>query len=111
MVKVEEIGGKWCALRWASWANSGSGSWLLTHGPYETKQAVLIAISDEPDLAQVPGLLPYRILAEADRLEELRGVAAYFRGFGPRPPLWDEHSSRFIFEMREHARHLIGGGR
>lgn len=110
MVKVEEIGGKWYALRWTSWANSGNGRWLLTHGPYETKQHAVTAISEERDLAQVPGLLPYRILAEADRLEELRGVAAYFSGFGPRP-LWAEHSSRFIFEMRENARHLIRGGK
>lgn len=109
VVKVEEIGGKWYALRWTSWANSGSGRWLLTHGPYGTKQHAVTAISEERDLTHVPQLLPYRILAEADRLEALRVTAGYFRGFGLRP-LWEEHSSRFIFEMREHARKLIGGG-
>ncbi|HOM99511.1 MAG TPA: hypothetical protein PLM33_04575 [Acidobacteriota bacterium] len=109
VVRVEQIpSGRWIVLRWASWAKDGRGSWLILHGPVDTKEAALVAASGEHDLRAVPQLLPYRILAEADRMADLCAAAVYFGGFAPLTD-WQKMVIQSVAEMRRHARRMIRG--
>lgn len=109
MVRVEQVpSGKWIVLLWAPWAREGKGGWLVLHGPVGTKEVALVAVSGEPDLRAMPQLLPYRILAEADRLKELCAAALYFGGFAPLTD-WQKLAIKTIAEMRRHARRMIEG--
>lgn len=105
-MKVEPLPSGWYAYRWASWACEGNGAWLVTHGPYQTKREAVSAISEERDLAQIPQLLPYRILAEAKRMDDLLANAAYFRGLAF-PSLWERLAKCVVEKMRIHAHYMI----